>query len=394
MLTDTTETRALIDTLGTLVAFDTTSSKSNRELIDWVANRLADQGIKAFVQTGDEAGKANLFATIGPEDQPGVMLSGHSDVVPVAGEVWKSDPFTLTERNGNLYGRGSADMKAFIACFTQMIPAFRAAKLKKPIHLALSYNEETNMHGMRLLARHLKSAAVKPSVCIIGEPTMMSMVVANKGAAIYKCTVTGKPVHSSLRDDGVSAIEVAAEVIVFINALQKRLRDAGRHDGFEFPHTSVHVGKISGGTAHNITAKYCEFVFEVRTLPGANAGQIANQVRDYCRLSLLPQVQKVSTECDIVIEEIMDAPGLDERGNQYLARALMPLCKHSVIGRVSFGTEAGMLQEIGVQTVVCGPGAIKVAHQPDEFVEIEQLQQCMSFLGALTQRLERGGLLQ
>jgi acetylornithine deacetylase len=390
---DTTQTRALIETLGTLVAFDTTSSKSNRALIDWVANRLADHGIEALVQVGDEDGKANLFATIGPEDQAGVMLSGHSDVVPVAGEVWKSDPFTLTERNGNLYGRGSADMKAFIACFTEMIPEFRAAKLRKPIHLALSYNEESNMHGMRLLARHLKSAAIKPSVCIIGEPTLMQMVVANKGAAIFKCSVTGKPVHSSLRDDGVSAVEVAAEVIVFINALQKRLRDAGRHDGFEFPHTSVHVGRISGGTAHNITAKYCDFIFEVRTLPGANAAQIADQVRDYCRLTLLPQIRQVSAECDIVIDEVMDAPGLDERGNQHLARALLPLCSHSSIGRVSFGTEAGMLQEIGIQTVVCGPGAIKVAHQPDEFVEIEQLQQCMSFLGGLTRRLVKGDLL-
>ncbi len=393
MLTDTNQTRALIETLSTLVAFDTTSSNSNRALIDWVANRLEDHGIKAWVQNGDEDGKANLFATIGPEDQAGVMLSGHSDVVPVAGEFWKSDPFTLTERNGNLYGRGSADMKAFIACFTEMIPEFRAAKLKKPVHLALSYNEESNMHGMRLLARHLQSATVKPSVCIIGEPTLMQMVVANKGAAIFKCSVTGKPVHSSLRDDGVSAVEVAAEIIVFINALQKRLRDAGRHDGFEFPHTSVHVGRISGGTAHNITAKYCDFIFEVRTLPGANAGRIADQVRDYCRLTLLPQIHQVSTECNIVIDEVMDAPGLDERGNQHLARALMPLCSHSVIGRVSFGTEAGMLQEIGIQTVVCGPGSIKVAHQPDEFVEIEQLQQCMGFLGGLTRRLEKGDLL-
>lgn len=387
-------TTELIQTLSTLVAFDTTSSKSNRALIDWVANRLADHGVKAWVQDGDEPGKANLFATIGPEDEAGVMLSGHSDVVPVAGEVWKSDPFTLTERNGNLYGRGSADMKAFIACFMTMVPQFRAAKLKKPVHLALSYNEESNMHGMRLLAKHLKSAPVKPSVCIIGEPTLMQVTVANKGAAIYKCTVTGKPVHSSLRDQGVSAVEVAAEIIVFINAMQKRLYDAGRHDGFEFPYTSMHVGKISGGTAHNITAKQCEFHFEIRALPGASAPQLSGQVRDYCKNTLLPQIRAVSSECDIVIDEVLDAPGLDERGNQYLARALMPLCPHSVVGRVSFGTEAGMLQEIGVQTVICGPGQIKVAHQPDEFVEIEQLQLCMKFLTGMTRRLEVGDLLQ
>lgn len=386
-------TRDVISTLTRLVAFDTTSSRSNRELIDWVANRLEDAGVSAFVQAGDEPDKANLFATIGPADLPGVMLSGHSDVVPVAGEVWKSDPFTLTERNGNLYGRGSADMKAFIACFTDMIPRFQSAKLKRPIHLALSYNEETNMRGMRLLARHLNTAAVKPQVCVIGEPTLMQVVVANKGAAIFRCTVTGKAVHSSLRDQGISAVEMAAEVIVFLNALQRRLLESGRHDGFEFPHTSVHAGRIAGGTAHNITARHCEFVFEVRALPGASASRIADEVRAYCANTLLPPMKAVSPECDIVIEEILDAPGLDERGNRYLAQALVPLCPQATLGRVSFGTEAGMLQEIGVQTVVCGPGQIKVAHQPDEFVEIDQLQHCLHFLDGMTARLERGPLL-
>lgn len=383
----------VIQTLSRLVAFDTTSSNSNRELIDWVANRLNDHGVKAFVQDGDEAGKANLFATIGPADRSGVMLSGHSDVVPVAGEVWTSDPFTLTERNGNLYGRGSADMKAFIACFIEMIPAFRAARLTQPVHLALSYNEETNMRGMRLLAKHLDTAPVKPKVCIIGEPTLMQVVVANKGTAIYRCTVTGKPVHSSLRDQGVSAVELAAEVIVHLNGVQRRLREAGRHDGFEFPHTSVHVGRIAGGTAHNITAKHCEFVFEIRALPGFSAPALAEEIRTACREQILPAAKAVSGECDIVIEEILDAPGLDDRGNQYLAKALMPLCGSSVQGRVSFGTEAGMLQEIGIQTVVCGPGQIRVAHQPDEYVEIDQLRQCMRFLSGMTSALERGDLL-
>ena len=193
-----------------LVAFDTVSANSNVELIDWVANRLEHLGVRALVQHGDEPGKANLFATIGPDDRPGVMLSGHSDVVPVAGEVWQSDPFKLTGRNGNLYARGSADMKGFIACMTALAPEFKAAKLQTPVHLALSYNEETNMHGMRVLAAHLQSAPVKPSACIIGEPTSMRVVVANKGAAIYNCKVRGKPVHSSLRDQGVSAVEVAS----------------------------------------------------------------------------------------------------------------------------------------------------------------------------------------
>ncbi|HWS74340.1 MAG TPA: acetylornithine deacetylase [Quisquiliibacterium sp.] len=381
-----------LDTLRRLVAFDTVSSNSNVELIDWVANRLDDHGIRAFVQHGAEPGKANLFATIGPQDIPGVMLSGHSDVVPVAGQDWSFDPFRLTEREGRLYGRGSADMKGFIACCLESLPRFAGAKLRTPVHLALSYNEETDMGGMRQLAAHLAGAPARPAACIIGEPTMMQVVVANKGAAIYRCRVRGFSVHSSLRDQGVSAVEVAAEVVVFLNALQHRLNAAERHDGFEFPHTSVHAGMIRGGTAHNITAKDCEITFEVRALPGVSAASVVAQVREHCDSVLLPRMRAVSPECDIVIDEVVDAPGLDERGNTHLARAIMPLCNCSRPGRVSFGTEAGILQGVGVPTVVCGPGDIRVAHQPDEYVETAQLDLCLGFLDRLAGRLERGDL--
>ncbi len=381
-----------VQTLDTLVAFDTVSANSNRPLIDWVANRLSDVGAAVTIQTGDEAGKCNLFATIGPRDVPGVMLSGHSDTVPVAGETWKSDPFTLTERAGNLYGRGSADMKGFIACVTAAARHFADAQLRVPVHVALSYNEETNMHGMRLLAAQLVAAPIRPVACVIGEPTSMRVVVANKGTAIFRVRVRGKPVHSSLRDQGVSAVEMAAEIIVFLNGVQRQLNAAERHDGFEFPHTSVHVGRIAGGTAHNITAADCEFVFEVRALPGTTAAAVVSKVREHCNAVLLPQMRAVSPACDITIEEILDAPGLDERGNRHLAQALMPLCGCDSFGRVSFGTEAGMLQEIGVPTVVCGPGQIAVAHQADEFVEIAQIDACNSFLDRLAQRLHTGGL--
>jgi len=383
-----------LSTLERLVAFDTVSTRSNAELIDWVAGRLADHGIRAFVQHGDEPGKANLFATIGPDDRPGVMLSGHSDVVPVDGQDWASDPFRLTERDGRLYARGSADMKGFIACCVEMVPRFLEAGLRTPVHLALSYNEETNMRGMRRLAGHLAGAAVKPAACIIGEPTLMQVVVANKGAAIYKARVRGFSVHSSLRDQGVSAVETAAEIVTFISAMQRRLDAAERHDGFEFPHSSIHAGMIRGGTAHNITARDCEVLFEVRALPGVRAADVVDKVRAYCAEVLLPPMRAVSPECDIVIEEVLDAPGLDERGNAYLARAVMPLCNCAQPGRVSFGTEAGMLQEIGVPTVVCGPGAIRVAHQPDEYVEPRQLALCLDFLEALAGRLARGDLLE
>lgn len=384
------ETLGAIDILRELVAFDTVSSKSNRALIDRAADRLSDAGAAVFVQHGDEIGKANLFATIGPPDRPGVMLSGHSDVVPVDGEQWSSDPFTLTERDGRLHGRGSADMKAFIACVLSKAPSLAAARLPVPVHVALSYNEETDMRGMRQLIGHLRDAPVRPASCIIGEPTSMRIVIANKGAAVWRCRVRGKPVHSSFRHQGVSAVEIAAEMIVFLNGVQRELEAAERHEGFEYPHTSVQVGRIQGGTAHNITAAECEFVFEVRALPGISAAAIAERLRTYSRDRLLPAMRTVSQECAIEIEEILDAPGLDERGNRHLANALTPLCAHERFGRVSFGTEAGMLQQAGIQTVIMGPGDIGVAHRPDEFVEPAQLGRCLRFLDALGHRLREG----
>jgi acetylornithine deacetylase len=372
--------QSTIETLRTLVAFDTTSIHSNLQLIEWVANRLDRPGIAVQIQHGEETGKANLLATIGPTDVPGLMLSGHSDVVPVTGQVWQTDPFVLTERDDTLHARGSADMKGFIACMVDQAPAWLAARLKRPMHIALSYDEETSMRGMRQLARQLAAAPVKPIGCVIGEPTSMRMVVANKGAAGFRVKVRGHSVHSSLRDSGVSAVEVAAEIVVYCRNLQDRLRDRARHDGFEFPHTSIHVGRIQGGTAHNITARDCEFLLEIRALPGITAADLLADIKGWCERQLLPGMRAVSPDCAIVFEEIFDTPALDERGNTYLADALRPLCGHSEVGRVSFGTEAGILQGIGIPTVVCGPGRIAVAHQPDEGIEIGQLERCLAFL--------------
>ena len=375
--------------LDRLVGFDTTSSKSNRELIDRVADWLGERGIEAFVQHG-EPGKANLLATIGAGDRPPVLLSGHSDVVPVAGETWQSEPFRLTLREGALYGRGSADMKAWIACCLAMVPRWQAMDLATPVSIALSYNEETNMHGMKALAGHLAGMPVRPVAAIIGEPTMMRLVVANKGAAIWSVKVRGKPVHSSFRHLGVSAVEVAAELITWLGGLQQELLDEARHDGFEFPYTSVQVGRIAGGTAHNITARDCEFVFEIRALPGVAAQDLLARFRRQVDEVVLPKIRAIAAECDITIDEIADSPGLDETGNRHLAGAIMPLCGCSVASRVSFGTEGGILQSIGVPTVILGPGDIGVAHQPDEHVSVEQLDRCLAFLDILSRKLVEG----
>lgn len=375
--------------LDRLVGFDTTSSRSNRELIDWVADWLNTRGIASFVQHGTD-GKANLFATIGDPGRPAVLLSGHSDVVPVAGETWTSDPFTLTLRDGNLHGRGSADMKAWIACCLAMVPRWQAMDLVTPVAIALSYDEETSMHGMRILSRHLDSSPVKPAAAVIGEPTMMRVVVANKGAAIWTVRVRGKPVHSSFRHLGVSAVEVAAELITWLGQLQQQLLAEARHDGFEFPHTSIHVGRIAGGTAHNITARDCEFIFEVRALPGVAAAAVLARIQHHVDTVILPRIQAISPECAIEIQEIVDSPGLDETGNRHLAQAIMPLAGCSAVNRVSFGTEGGILQSVGIPTVILGPGDIGVAHQPDEHVSTDQLDRCLGFLDALTIKLQAG----
>lgn len=381
--------QACIDDLGTLLAFDTTSHRSNRPLIDWVANRLEGQGYRVMVQQAPDEDKANLFASIGPEDQGGLMLSAHSDVVPVAGQNWQSDPFVLREADGRLYGRGSADMKGFIACMLQAAPHFAASALKAPVHLALSYNEETNMGGMKHLAAALAQTAHPPRACVIGEPTSMQVVVANKGAAIYRFKVRGFEVHSSLRDQGVSAVEAAAQIIVRSQMIQDRMRQDLRHDGFDFPYSSIHVGRIAGGTAHNITAKDCEFMLEIRALPGRAAAPFIAELKLWCEQELLPAMRSIASVSDVQIEEITDSPSLDERGNNRLARAMMPLCACHATGRVSFGTEGGILQDAGIPTIICGPGQISVAHQADEFVEISQLKACLHYLGQLRGQLER-----
>lgn len=381
------DARPVVELLRRLVAFDTVSTKPNVELIDWAAQRLEDAGFRCFVQPGDEPGKANLFATAGPDDVGGWMLSGHSDVVPVAGQAWSSDPFTLREHEGRLYGRGCADMKGFLACVLDAAPRLAARRLHAPVHVVFSYDEETTMRGMRTLAAHLADAPRRPAACIIGEPTSMHLVVANKGTAGYRVRVRGHSVHSSLRHLGVSAVEQAAAIIVFIGQLQRELDAATRQEGFEYPHTSVHVGRIEGGTAHNITAGACEFVLEIRTLPGVRSAEVLERVRQHCDAVVLPAMRRIAPDTAIAFEEIFDTPPLDERGNRSLAQAIAPLCGHEEVRRVSFGTEAGILQAIGIPTVVCGPGDIAVAHQPDEYVEVAQLERCRAFLDALGRRL-------
>lgn len=386
-------TQKTIEILERLVAFNTVSSESNTPLIEWAANYLDGFGFESRIQRTADGRHANLFASIGPGHEGGVVLAGHSDVVPVEGQPWTTDPFKLTRQKDSLLARGSADMKGFIAACLAQATTFAKPGLKQPIHIALSYNEETNMQGMQDLTGLLKEAGIKPAACVIGEPTLMQVIVANKGAAIFKVNVTGFPAHSSLRDTGVSAVEASAEIISYLNSVQRRLRETVHHDGFEFPYTSVHAGRINGGTAHNIMAQNCEFVFEIRALPGVDANEILRDIQRYCDTELLPPMQAIHEHCSIEISSVVNSPGLDETTNRNLAQAIMPLCNCLQPGRVSFGTEAGFMTQAGVPTVVCGPGSIHVAHQPDEYVDIDQLAQCANFLETLDARLRQSALL-
>lgn len=374
-----------IEILRALVGFDTTSQRSNRALIDWVAERLTRQGVDVHIQPGEEAGKFNLFATIGPADVPGIILASHADVASVMDEAWETEPFRLINHDGRLYGRGTVDSKGWLACCLAAVPFWQQAGLKKPVHLAISYNGETDMKGMVVLAGHLKALPVMPAAAIVGGPTSMRVVTADKGTAVWRVTVQGKEVHSSHRHEGVSAVEIAARIINHACNIQKRLESV-RDDAFEYPHTSVHVGRISGGHAANIVADRCEFPIEIRALPGEDAGALMEEIKAFCD-GLLVGMRAVDPGCSIEFVPLRNVPGLTGRNNQALTAMLAALVDDHQPYRTGFGCEGGVLEQIGIPTVSCGPGNAKCSHMANESVEISQLADCLKFLQRLGRHL-------
>ncbi|MDO4904370.1 MAG: acetylornithine deacetylase [Lautropia sp.] len=380
-----------IEILRTLVGFDTTSSRSNRTLIDWVAERLLRQGVDVHVQRGEEEGKLNLFATVGPADVPGIILAGHVDVAPVVQDTWKTEPFRLITHDGRIYGRGTTDAKGWIACCLAAVPFFLQAGLKKPVHIALSYNGETDMKGMVMLTRYLQKRPVMPAAAVIGGPTAMRVVTADKGTAIWRVKVRGKEAHSSRRHEGVSAVEMAARIIGFVCDLQQRQKSV-RNDAFEFPHTSVHVGRIKGGHAANIVASHCEFPIEIRALPGEDAGALFDEVRQFCA-RLQDEMQVVDPGTAIEFEPVRNVPGLTGEGNVKLTQALAALVDDHKAHRTGLGCEGGILQSVGIPTVSLGPGEADASHLADESVTIEQVERCERFLKRLARHLATDGPL-
>ncbi|MBW8834339.1 MULTISPECIES: acetylornithine deacetylase [Paraburkholderia] len=374
--------------LAELIGFDTVSRESNLDMIEFVRQYLAELGVESELFYNAERTKANLFATIGPRERGGIVLSGHTDVVPVEGQAWAVEAFRLTERDGRLYGRGTADMKGFIASVLAAVPTFVERELTLPVHLAFSYDEEVGCLGVRPMLAELERRTPKPALCLIGEPTELKPVLGHKGKLAMRCHVKGAPCHSAYAPYGVNAIQYAARMIGRLEEIGEQLAQPEHHDErFDPPFSTVQTGVIKGGRALNIVPAECEFDFEVRALPGFNAHQVADELQTYAEGELLPKMRAVKSDADIRFHSLSAYPGLATSPDSEAARLLALISGSNEFGTVAFGTEGGLFDEAGIPTVVCGPGSMDQGHKPDEFITSEQLSACDAMLTRLADHL-------
>jgi acetylornithine deacetylase len=376
-----------------LVAFDTTSRESNLALIDWVVDYLRGHGVESSLTFDDHRRKANLFATLPAADgnarDGGIVLSGHTDVVPVDGQPWDTNPFEATRVGDRIYGRGVADMKSFSATALALVPELARRRLRRPIHLALSYDEEVGCVGVRRLIADLGRQRVQPLGCIVGEPTGMELVVAHKGKKSWRCRVRGVEAHSSLTPHGVNAVQIACEIVTYLTGMARAFRDNGPFDpAYDVPYTTVHTGVIRGGTALNIVPRECTFEFEIRHLPFDDPDELFAEVEAYAQ-RFVPEMRRVAADAGIEFTELSAMPGFDTRGDDAIAEWGRACSGAARQGKVSFGTEASRFHEAGVPAVICGPGHIAQAHQPNEWVSVDQLARCETFLRRLADRVCR-----
>jgi len=377
-----------VEILRKLIAFPTVSRDSNLALIEFVRDMLKPWDPEVRITHDDGRRKANLFATLGPRGEPGIVLSGHTDVVPVEGQAWDTDPFRLEEKDGRLYGRGSCDMKGFLACALALVPEVMKRGLRSPLHLAFTYDEEVGCLGVGRLISDLRQAGIRPRSCIVGEPTEMRPVIAHKGKKSYRCTVRGLAGHSAYAPHGVNAVEFAAEAVAFLKGLARRHRDQGPYDrAFDVAYTTVHTGVIHGGTALNVIPHHCWFDFEFRHLPGDDPDRLLHEFREHVRNRLEPEMRAVHTAAGFIIEPLSGIPVLDTGPEAEVVALAQDLSGSHEFAKVSFGTEGSQYQEGGIPTVVCGPGSILQAHKPNEYVEIDQIGRCDEFLRRLGDRL-------
>jgi acetylornithine deacetylase len=367
-----------------LIAFNTVSRDSNLGLIEWTRDYLQGFGAKTRLTYDATGKKANLFATLGDSPKPGLVLSGHTDVVPVDGQDWHTDPFLATEKDGKLFARGSADMKGFIGIALAQAPKFLEAinhrALDAPLHYALSYDEEVGCLGVRNLIRDLEENKIKPAGCVVGEPTSMQPIIAHKGTHRFRCSVHGREAHSSYVTYGVNAIEYAAKIIVYIRQLADRLAQIEQRDyGFTVPYSTLSTGLVQGGIAANVVPKECTFSFDMRTLPNASPEALYEEIRLYAE-RLAGEMQAIDPESRIELKWMSQTVGLAAAETDAIVQWALKLSGEKSAGKVSYGTEAGLFQKMGVPSVICGPGDIAEAHRPNEFVALDQLARCEAFM--------------
>lgn len=376
--------------LRDLVGFDTTSVKSNLPLMHHVQDYLSSHGVASRLIMDETGEKANLWATIGPEIDGGLVLNGHTDCVPVEGEEWTSDPFTLTEREGRLYGRGSADMKGFVASALAAVPDLVAADLPLPVHLAFSYDEEIGCLGVRSLLADIVAQGPRPACCIVGEPTLMQVVTGHKGGRAYRCYFTGHPVHSSLAPLGANAIEPAAELVIFLRQIAAELAQGPQDEDFDLIHSTLSVGEISGGTAINIVPASATVTFEYRNLIEVDQEEIFRRIEDHVQNKILPAMQARFAGAKAWFEQIYEYPAHAISPDAELVTQMKHIVGRNDHAKVAYGAEAGLfLRELGLPTLLCGPGSIDVAHRPDEYVERSQLAACDAMIRAAADRFCR-----
>lgn len=379
-------TREMIDRL---ISFDTTSRNSNLELISFIEDYLASHGVASQRVVNEDGSKANLFATIGEASKPGgIVLSGHTDVVPVDGQDWSGDPFRVVEKDGMLFGRGTSDMKSFIAIALVMVPEFLKRGPTIPVHLAFSYDEEIGCLGVRPMIDGIVRNLPRPAVAIVGEPSMMKVVNAHKSIQSYFTTVTGLESHSSQTHKGVSAISYAVELIAFLDRLAQEMRErAPAGCRFAPPYTTINVGVLKGGTAVNIIPRQCEFGWEYRALPDDDPDEIINRFTAFAEEELLPRMREVYPQARIETRERAKAPGLVPETGSAAETLILKLAQCNETEAVSYATEAGLFQMADVPTLVCGPGDIAQAHKPDEFIELSQIAECERFMMRLAEHV-------
>jgi acetylornithine deacetylase len=374
--------------LERLVSFDTTSRNPNLELIDFIRNYLDGRGVFYRIASDPSGQKAALHAIIGPREPGGLALSGHVDTVPVDGQAWTGEPFALRRQGDRLMARGSCDMKGFVASCLAAVPDFQARALRRPLHLFISYDEETDCAGAKRLIRDLDESGLRPSLCVVGEPSGMQPILAHKGKLNLNVTVRGLTGHSSNPAKGVNAVHAAGEAIALVAAEARRLAAEGPfEDGFDPPHTTIHVGTMQGGSILNIIPDHAAFTMEWRHIPGDSPYRHMDRLRSRIAGTIEPAMKAVRPGCGFSYEVCLEMPGMELAEDHALTAAVKQVSGANSTGKVSYGTEGGFFEQAGIATIICGPGHIAQAHQPDEWIAESELHACDRFIRGMADRL-------